>query len=134
MTDFYYPTRNIVGREPVWQRRRLSNIQRIDLLEHPLPIRDYLRRPLIRRGRYLIRAYDIDAQQYRQFYQCGFRRWFDEPPLRVGIMEDGRVRCISREYAATVEDRRRLAVVLHRFKFDASIFVYADDLRLRVAG
>ena len=131
MTDFYYPTRNIVGREPVWQRRRLSNIHRIDLLEHPLPIRDYLRRPLIRRGRWLIRAYDIDLGNFRQFYECGFRHCFREPLLRIGERDDnGKLRPVGDHYAATVADRRMMAMVLHRLKSKDGLFVYADDLRV----
>lgn len=129
----YYPRRNVIGIEPVWEPRRLKEIERIDLVETPLPISDYLRRPLIRRGRWLIRAYDIDLKKYRQFYECAFKHNFREPPLRIGQFFEGRIVPLGRAYKPTVKERRRLAMTLHRLKKLNRLFVYADDLAIRAA-
>lgn len=131
MTHLFYPRRNVIGIAPEWHIRRLQFIERIDLVKHPLPIRDFLRRPLTRRGRWLIRAYDHDACQYRKFYECGFKHCFREPPLRIGRrIDDGSIVPISPDFPATVLDRKLLAMTLHRLKQLDQVFVYADDLAL----
>lgn len=126
----HYPTRNVIGVNPVWMPRRIKILQRIDLMESPLPIADYLRRPLVRRGRWLLRAYDCDSKRFRSFYECAIQSSFRELPLRIGRRtDDGRIKAIGRSFAPTVEDRRLLAMALHRVKFHP-VFVYADGLAI----
>lgn len=125
----YYPRRNIVGLSPEWRLRNLTEVKRIDLVENPLPISDFLRRPLVRRGRWLIRAWDCDSQSYRQFYECAFRNTFRELPLRIGErLMSGKISQVGREYGPTIRERRKMAIVLHRLKKINNLFVYADDL------
>lgn len=129
----YYPRINRVGVDPEWELRTLTIIDRVDLVAHPLPIADYLRRPLVRRGRWLLRAYDHDLGEYRQFYECAFKHCFREPVLRIGIREDCKIRFIDRPYLPTVPDRREMAVTLANLARSTrfpSVRVFADDLFL----
>lgn len=128
MIEIHYPRRNIVGVPPQWQVRRVEIVKRIDLVANPLPIRDYLRRPLVRRGRWLWLAWDYDSREYRQFYENVTREHWREVPLRVGIRDGRRVHYLGRSWAPTVADRRELAAVLWRFRDRKDVHVYADDL------
>ncbi|RMF44745.1 MAG: hypothetical protein D6753_01810 [Planctomycetota bacterium] len=81
-----------------------------------------------RRGRWLWLAWDYDAREYRQFYECATRDHWREVPLRVGIRDGLRVHYLGRSWAPTVADRRDLAAVLWRFRDRGDVHVFADDL------
>jgi hypothetical protein len=125
----HYPQRNRIGVEPVWMPRELSIVQRIDLLKEPLSIRDYLRRPMVRRGRWLLKCWDARAKKYRQFYECAFREFWFEDQLKIGQWIDGKVVQISEPFEPVWDERKRLELILHRLK-DRELVVYSDGLKV----
>ena len=125
----HYPRRNRIGIEPIWVPRELSIVERIDLLKKPLRIDDYLRRPMVRRGRWLLRCWDVQSRQYRQFYECAFREFWFEDQLKIGEQVKGKIVPISEPFDSTVIDRKRLELILARLR-DADLVVYSDGLRV----
>ncbi len=108
----------------------MTEVGRVDLVANPLPIAEYLARPLTRRGRWMMQAIDNETGEFRLFYESSFKHNFRECPLRIGERNDrGKLIPISRGFAPTVPDRIALANVLRNLHRD-DIFVYADDLRL----
>jgi hypothetical protein len=125
----HYPKRNRIGVEPVWMPRELSIVERIDLLKKPLTIHDYLRRPMVRRGRWLLRCWDVKSQRYRQFYECAFREfWFDDC-LKIGEQIGNKIVPVSHGFEPTWSDRKQLEIILHQVK-DRGLVVYSDGLRV----
>lgn len=122
--------------------RRLLLVQDVrDLVAEPLSVMDVLRRPYLLRSRWLIRAWEPEACQWRQFY-LGSSAEFSAPAvLRVGIYEPGATKpskLIGRGFEATPEDRKVLLRALLAWKDydlgEASLRVFADDLRVRRSG
>jgi len=108
-----------------------------DLLQEPLTIREYLRRPMVRRGRYLLRVYDLGTNQYRQWYLNNSREYWFDSQLRVGVFEGPKlVDIISRGYDPSERERLILAralVGLLDFNLQPHLRfgVFSDDLRVR---
>lgn len=101
-------------------------------MQQPIRIRSYLQRPLVRRGRWRIVAYDLNIRKVRQFYECSFLNNFREPDLRIGRqLSTGQIQPLSEAFSPSIDDRRRLAMVLHRLKhLDHEIAIYSDDLMI----
>lgn len=91
--EFLYPAQNKFG-VPLEYRRRIVEIREIhDFREfaNPLTLEDFLRRPLIRRGKLLLIGQDLELGQQRRFYLEAMRRPDEMPPamplLRLGLTD-----------------------------------------------
>jgi hypothetical protein len=131
-----YPQRNVVNVCPEWQRRTVIIKSRRDLMAHPLTPAEFLRRPMVHRGRYLFRVVCLRSNQYRQIYVAASREWRREDvPLRVGLFLGGRLEVpVGVAWGASARDRMGLVKVLEKWRredFGAlTLGVYVDDLRL----
>ena len=64
-----YPTSTLVqSAQPIYRPRQIRVVSVRDLVAEPLTIAEYLYRPLVRRGRYLVTAWDYATRSVRQFY------------------------------------------------------------------
>lgn len=125
----HYPKRNRIGIEPTWTERRLTIIERIDLRKCPLSIDDYLRRPMVRRGRWLLKCWDHNTQKFRQFYENSFREYWFPEPLKIGEIKNGKIRQLSDPFQPQWDDCKKLEIMLQRLK-GHQLVVYSDGLRL----
>lgn len=134
-----YPRCTLVQAAPEYVRRSIVIEQVRDLVTDPLTPMEYLRRPLIRRSRFLIRGIDEDLGAPRQFYLGSSAEHPSAGWLRVAIYDpDAAVarplEVIHRPIRPTVSDRIMLArslVTLQRAQCDGlEIRVFADDLRV----
>lgn len=137
--QLHYPSNTIVGRVSMYQPRHLITRSIRDLASDPLTIEEYFRRPFIARGRWLVRAYDLDQSCTRQFYLANSIEYLSHSPLRIGIYEQGNPRpleIVSRGFQNTPRDRILLARTLKRFldfrleSSCVSVRVFADDLNV----
>lgn len=134
--EIHYPNTTLVNKQPTFRLRRIAVRGIRDLVANPLTIEDYLRRPLIRRGRWLILGRCEDTRQLRQFYLATTKEEWRELPLRIGLYEpfgSKPVQLLSRPFGATVRERILLSRALQmwsRQNFDGlQLRVFADDLR-----
>jgi hypothetical protein len=107
-----------------------------DLVANPLSVGEFMRRPYLLRSRWLIKAYEPDRNQFRQFYLGSSLEWKSPAVLRVGLYEPDSTRPVKvfgRGFEATPEDRavliRALRVWSRHDLGDAKLMVFADDLR-----
>lgn len=136
--QLHYPSTTIIGRHPEFQARQLITRSIRDLVSDPLTIEEYFRRPFTTRGRWLVRAYDLEQSCTRQFYLANSREYSTQSPLRIGIYEPGHPRpleVVSRGFGNTRRERILLARTLKRFlEFEllSHVFVriFADDLNV----
>jgi hypothetical protein len=105
-----------------------------DLVTDPLTIAEFMRRPFLLRSRYLVKAYEPEIRQWRQFYWGSTREYAAPGILRVGLYEPGAEKAswvYDRAFLPTPEDRRELIKSLRQWeKIDfgsASVRVFADD-------
>ncbi len=119
-------------------RKRLLRIHKIrDLVAEPLTPAEYLRRPYVRRSRWLILATE-HGKLYPQHFYVGCTTEFRAPSqLRVGLYEPEAIRpkaLILRPFEPTMHDRDTLRRWLHRYAdkdFNGLLLrVFADDMRL----
>lgn len=137
-----YPDSTIVQPAALhWTARRITVTGIRDLLARPLTAREFLRRPLLNRGRYLIDALDWTVgpiAQPRRFYVATMADDYRTPELRLGLFEPGRRLPVQilEEFAATRRDRilaARLVTDLLRYDFGPlTLGLYSDDLQLRI--
>jgi len=135
--ELHYPTCTSVlaATEKRWKRREIQVQQIRDLVEHPLTLEEFLRRPFIYRSRYLLQA--VEHGQRKQFYLGTAREFFSCGQLRLGLyLPDGRrpTELLSRPFENTPYDRRLLyRAVLELAQYDfgqKQLRVLADDLRI----
>lgn len=129
----HYPSTTRVESKFTWHLRRFRIRAARDLVEHPLTIREYLRRPLVRRSRWLLTVTDIDRGTLRQVYLGNMREHWIDAPLRVGIYRGDRTtpaELLSKSFAPTVADRIQLAHILRTVPADmqSSVGIFSDDL------
>jgi len=137
--EFHYPIRTHVKWIDSTEFRSRQVIVRSvrDLVERPLTPDEFLRRPYVRRSRWLVRGIENDSQQFRQFY-TGVTPQFAAPSqLRVGLYEPDGVRpvqLLGRGFEPTIKDRRILIRALDRWLShdygELLIRIFSDDLRL----
>jgi hypothetical protein len=139
--EFHYPVTTHVrycGME-IGVRRRHLVVRRIrDLVAEPLTPEEFLRRPFVRRSRYLVVGTEIENHQWRQFY-VGCSKEFRAPSqLRLALYEPSAKRpakLLHRSFDSTVADRdalRRWLLVHGTDDFKGLLLrIYADDLRVR---
>jgi hypothetical protein len=129
-----YPTSTMVQTEWKFQPRRLEVVKVRDLIKAPLKPDEYLRRPLVHRGRWLVKARDLDRNQVKQFYLASCKEFYRPTGLRLGLYWPGEqeqkpAEVLPGRFACTKRDRILLAIVLARLqKTDFGGF----DLRVTV--
>lgn len=132
-----YPATNHVGFDPPLLRRAVLVRRVRDLVREPLSIEEFLRRPFIRRSRWLLSGVDEESGKCRQFY-LGSSLEFRSPGLvRVALYEPAGNRpyeILTRGFEPTPEDRKKLMRVLRAWSAkdvgELQICVYSDDMRL----
>lgn len=112
-----YPTSTLLQTQWTFKRRRLQVVDVRDLYTNPLTPAEYLRRPLIHRGRYLVKANDLDCQQVKQFYLASSQEFYRPTGLRLALYWPDTIgqppeRIISKRFAALRRDRIVLAKAL----------------------
>ena len=85
-----------------------------DLLFEPLKPAEYLRRPLIHRGRYLVRAKDLLSRQVQQFYLASSLEFYRPTGLRLALYQPGPERAepetfVSRRFGVSRRERIAMA-------------------------
>ncbi len=131
-----YPfTTHVASPNLAWEPRRFRVLGVRDLVTDPLSVAEFLRRPMTRRSRYLIRVRDLDKGVCRSVYQRSMADWFRETPLRVGVFHEKKlIEIISTNWGPNVRDRLGLIEFLHSFDgYDMGEFrlgVFSDDLEV----
>ena len=112
---------------------RLISIR--DLVREPLTPEEFLRRPFVRRSRYLVRA--NEAGQYRQFYLGCSEEYRAPSQLRIALYDPHKARpleLLSRPFGPNTLDRKQLSKLLLKCydrDFGSLVLrVFADDLGL----
>jgi hypothetical protein len=133
----HYPTDTHVRLEGsrILRPRSIRVLSVRDLVAQPLTPEEFLRRPFVRRSRYLLRGYENG--QYRQFY-LGCSEEFRAPSqLRIALYEPGKLRptdLLSRPFEPSVLDRKQLARLLikcqERDFGQLTLRVFTDDFGL----
>lgn len=126
---------NRIGKAPKKPRRIIIRSLR-DLVEQPLTIQEFRRRPLCNRSRWLASCYEI-GKGYRQFY-LGSSAEFEAPGhLRIALYDPTEMRpfdLVGREYAPDVEDRKRMLRALSAWQDrdfgGLELRIIAADLRI----
>jgi len=137
----HYPTTTQVGFfDRVQKKPRQIVVRSIrDLVREPLTPEEFLRRPFIRRSRWLVRAFEIEHKRFRQFY-LGSSLEFEAPcQLRIALFDPHEPfpkKLLFRPIEPTMQDRKLLARALLKWRDKdfggLQLGIYSDDLRLRV--
>ncbi|MGV3485373.1 MAG: hypothetical protein ACO1RT_13220 [Planctomycetaceae bacterium] len=108
-----------------------------DLVAEPLTPEEFLRRPFIRRSRWLIKGYEPEHKRFRQFYTGSSIEFAAPSQLRVALYEPGATKpkqVLFRAIEPTVRDRKLLSRALLRWTKrqdeQLQMRIYADDFRL----
>lgn len=137
--EISYPVDTHVRRfDVVPRRRRHITIHRVrDLVSDPLTVEEFLRRPFVRRSRWLAFAKDNELEQWRQFYLGSTEEFASPGNLRLALYEPGGSRpkeILGREFRPTVFDRKLMMRLLRRWNHqdhgDLQLRICCDDLRL----
>lgn len=132
-----YPTSTLVDSIAGLRRRHIHVVAIRDLIADPLTPAEFLRRPFIRRSRWLVRGYDCDVGEYRQFYLGCSAEYAAPSCLRVALYEPGSHRPsypISRPFGDSRRERAIMATAIaawsRRCMEGLRLRVYCDDLRI----
>lgn len=133
-----YPDSTVVESNPIYQTREIRVISVRDLHAVPLTPAEYLRRPLVRRSRWLLSAWDLSAQDVRQFYLGSSRDSASPGLVRLALYEQDSPKpyhILDRVYRETRRDRMVLAkmlareVIPHQTESGLQLRVIAHDVR-----
>lgn len=129
-----YPENTDVQSTTRFIRRRLRVHTIRDLCKKPLTPREFLRRPLVNRGRWLVLARDIDRRAYRQFYLASSKEFYHQPEIKVGLFENGSLLHLMQAFQPTRRERILAShyikkVAINDFGPGITVGVYTDDLR-----
>ena len=116
-----YPTSTLLETDWTFRRRRLQVVSVRDLLTNPLTVEEYLRRPLIHRGRYLVKANDLDSHKVKNFYLASSQQFYRPAGLRLALYWPDRpgqppAELLSKRIAGTRRDRIALAKALQQLR------------------
>lgn len=116
-----YPITTMVQSEWQFRPRRLEVIKVRDLAKLPLTPAEYLRRPLVHRGRWLVKARDLDADKVKNFYLASSREFYRPTGLRLGLywpdkQEQKPAEVLPGRFACTKRDRIMLAIVVAKLR------------------
>lgn len=118
-----YPVSTLLETQWQFARRELRVVRTRDLWTEPLTPAEFLSRPLIHRGRWLVNSVDLRTNQFRKFYLASSRQHYRTTGLRLALYwpdEPGRTpaEIISRRFAATRRDRLILSRTLIELRHD----------------
>lgn len=137
--ELSYPDSTLVDSLAKLVLRRIHVYRVRDLLSEPLTPEEFLRRPYIRRSRWLVSGYDLDRKRYRQFYLGNSAEHRAPGLLKVGLYEPGAVRPtwpFPRPFGPTRADRKllidSLSLCAGKDLADLKLRVYSDDLRVHL--
>ena len=129
-----YPDCTLVESLARLRRRRIVVKHVRDLVADPLTPAEFLRRPLVRRSRWLITGFDQDRQSWRQFYLGSTREFASPGFLRAAVYRIGDSKpfdLLSRPFGPSKLERRVLARVIDRYQSARlgrlTLRVLADD-------
>lgn len=135
--ELSYPTSTLVDALARFALRRIRVYRIRDLLADPLTPEEFLRRPYIRRSRWLISGYDLDKGQYRKFYLGSSAEHRAPGLLKVAFYEPGATRPTIpylRPFGPSRSERRVLIDIVRdctqRDLHDLQLRVYCDDLNV----
>lgn len=135
--EISYPESTLIDAVTRLRRRRIHVKTVRDLVADPLKPEEFLRRPFIRRSRWLISGIDLDTQQRRQFYLGSSKEYKRPGILRVGLYAPGDSRPrlpFPFWFSETRRDRMMLAIAIEawmsRDLADLSLRVFVDDFRI----
>lgn len=133
--ELSYPDSTLVESIARLRRRRIRVVGVRDLIRQPLSPEEFLRRPFIRRSRWLVTGWDFDRREFRQFYLGSSGEYRSRGLLRVGLYEPGADRPkwpFPRPFGPTRAERALLVFALRewlrRDLADLQLRIYADDL------
>ncbi|MEM6365838.1 MAG: hypothetical protein AAF745_15530, partial [Planctomycetota bacterium] len=109
-----YPESTQVESQCDYRTRRIRIRDVRDLISDPLTPEEYFRRPLTRRSRFLVTAFDLDLNQWRRFYLGSTQEHASEGRLRWALYQPGHLQpktISSRSFDPTRRDRIALANV-----------------------
>lgn len=138
--EFSYPVNNTVEATQIaFRRRHIEVVKTRDLVSSPLTPVEFLRRPFVRRSRWLLTGVEVETGQWRNFYVGASREFRAPGTLRIGLYqpEERRPRKIlTRGFGDSTAERRKLIRLLYLLskelteQSDLEIKILADDLRL----
>jgi hypothetical protein len=137
----HYPRTSHVGflHHPDFAQRTFEILQIRDLVRQPLTPEDYLRRPFVRRSRYL--AIAREQGKYRQFYLGCSLEYQAPSQLRLALYApDSQRPCelLARPFESDPRDRKVLLRLLARLQQKSfgqlQLRIFADDLRVIVGN
>lgn len=131
-----YPDSTLVNAMSNLQRRQIQVHRVRDLVAEPLTPVEYFRRPMLRRSRWLVHAWDEQLEAWRKFYLGSTREYSGSGHLRIALYEPDSTkpfRIISRGFQERPRERILLARTLRSLQRmdldDLQIRIIADDLR-----
>lgn len=134
--EIHYPSTTIIDAHADFCRRVILVDAIRDLVREPLTPREFLRRPLTRRSRWLAHGFDENAGCWRKFYLGSSREFESRGDLRIAAFEpdsDRPWRILSRGFRESRKERILLAKTLHQVSLldlgELQVRVIADDLR-----
>jgi len=135
--ELHYPISNTVESPSDYRLRRVRVLRVRDLVTQPLTLQEFLRRPYVRRSRWLLTGYDLNAGKFRQFYLGSSDEHRAPGVLRVALYQPGKLMPVDTlpiDFEDTLTDRKLLldvvAELLNRDLHDLRVGIYANDLRV----
>lgn len=127
-----YPTSTIIESAWDFRHRQLEVVSVRDLLLQPLTPEEYLRRPLLHRGRWLLKAKDLERRKVKQFYLASSREFYRPTGLQLALywpdqLDTPPASYVSRRFG--VSRRERIALARAISELSHSNF---DGFQLRV--
>ena len=135
-----YPTvTDLDASDAEFRPRALQVLNVRDISRDPLTPIEFLRRPLLNRGRWLVTAKDIQERKIRQFYLASSIEYQQQPDLKIGLYHEGDLLEVLEVFEPTRRERIAAcnyikSIVRNEDLGDCQICVFADDLRLFGAG
>lgn len=134
--SIYYPDSTVVEPRKInWKPRSLIVHGVRDLVREPLSPAEFLRRPMLSRGRYLVLGFDQTVGGFRKFYLSNCRDQYRPTTIRLAMYSpEGKIIEILDEYAPTRRARIMAMRVVSKFAQEDfgenRLGLYCDDLQL----
>lgn len=135
--EISYPVRTHVRfwKDSPVETRCLTVASVRDLLQQPLTVEEFLRRPFVARSRYLIKA--REGFDWRQFYLGSSREYRSPATLQFAVFDPDtpkRLKRICRSFEPTPEDRAMMCRLIKLWQDEneshLQLRIICDDLRL----
>ena len=122
---------------PAYRLRQLQVVSLRDLVADPLTPDEFLRRPFVRRSRWLVSAFEAGTMRFRRFYLGSSLEYAAPSQLRLALYDPDGERpdaILSRPFEPTVADRKLLTRAIQAWRardFGGRVLrVFTDDLRI----